>query len=786
MKLQHLYLIFGLTLMCACADETVTGTDNIQPDDSQIIHVGGVATDGLTVSAAQTRAVGDTIRAEEVKWLKGALLAGLDITYSNMTANGTHNLENEKVAILKWTGEKNPDSGRGIYTFNYKGITPEETAIWYGNGLHYFEGQYVPTEIRNGNGHTMTITNLNTDQHDDADYDYSGTTPTGTIGNYSLLSHYIGMPPSWSIPATVDQVLLPFKHRLSRVIAYVLIDPKLGATLNGYNYKKGEGDDPDTKDDPSTTAMRFNNVKVLKEVIEAGASDASHTASLTPGWTEGRKVIPHFLDEYTSSLDVDGKPVATDTDASGAFIVYTRNRDDKKFHPGEKDWKEIHEKYLADGEASGYTQQKYYHVPIYDIIVRPTYTANDSVMYDEAGYYNADKTINTVNVKKLCDEKNSIDFELTLSTGLSYEKHFEFDLNANWQTIVYLTVDCEGVDYDASESQAWVQKSKTDGYYGVNNDLGHNMSIVGSSWQRAFRNSTYNPGVTDGNDYGAIEDGKYVGQYVDNATWIAAFAQAYEGGEHHGDYFILDNDITIDSSDLPADFVFTGHLDARCHTITLTGGGSIITDAEAYDEYVTATNIAGLYVPDGTSSYVPYTIPTLYKRTAVNYSESELTEINGETYVTSTLGKDENNQYIVNETSIKATTETFKEWKYEVSQPTTLEELKTGEYYTDTEGTKYTCPANLYNKIHHDAVTHASGALFKGLNAEYDAAVGTANIHKENGKEVPVKGYRAEILNTTLLGGKFFPEGATVTGYIYNCFEGTTPISNIVPIPEYK
>ena len=91
-------------------------------------------------------------RAETVEWLQGALTNGIDITYSNMTeskdANGkvkeVRDKANERVAILTWTGSSEGD--RGVYTFKYKGTNDD--AKWNANGLHYFEGQYVPAEIR--------------------------------------------------------------------------------------------------------------------------------------------------------------------------------------------------------------------------------------------------------------------------------------------------------------------------------------------------------------------------------------------------------------------------------------------------------------------------------------------------------------------------------------------------------------------------------------------------------------------------------------------------------------
>ena len=46
---------------------------------------------------------------------------------------------------------------------------------------------------------------------------------------------------------------------------------------------------------------------------------------------------------------------------------------------------------------------------------------------------------------------------------------------------------------------------------------------------------------------------------------------AKAGGKYDGRYFILHSDIEIDVNLFPDNFVFTGHLDALDHTITLTG-----------------------------------------------------------------------------------------------------------------------------------------------------------------------------------------------------------------------
>ena len=113
----------------------------------------------------------------------------------------------------------------------------------------------------------------------------------------------------------------------------------------------------------------------------------------------------------------------------------------------------------------------------------------------------------------------------------------------------------------------------------MDNENGNTLSKAGSSWQRAYRTTTISEtagttsGVTDGDFYN--NNTESVGQYLGNADkWIKLLLQACEGGEHHGDYFILDQNININAQDIPANFVFTGHLDAQDHTITLTGTGA--------------------------------------------------------------------------------------------------------------------------------------------------------------------------------------------------------------------
>ena len=94
-------------------------------------------------------------------------------------------------------------------------------------------------------------------------------------------------------------------------------------------------------------------------------------------------------------------------------------------------------------------------------------------------------------------------------------------------------------------------------------------------------------------------------------------------------------------------------------------------------------------------------------------------------------------------------------------------------------------------------------ALFAGLNGVYSTAqeetpgykgAYEANVHKEGAYWIPYKdgatntGWRAEVLNLTVVGAKLFSDGAVITGNVENCKEnGTTPVRNHRPaLPVYK
>ena len=463
-----IYLALALLLPLSCRQADVPAS---LPEDV-------ICVEGITKADA----------AEDIPWLEAALKEGLDITYGlNRDRENT-----ERVSVLKLQNDN-------TYTFLYKDKgTP---AVWMGNGAHFFEGEYIPQELTSG-------AELTLDQRD-----------------YTALSHYLSLPPNFTLNATVGRITLPLRHRLARVLAYILIDPSLGSdvTIEGYTYP----------DDPETSKIRFCNVSVLRGV-ENG----------TPRWTKARKVIPHYVGE----AEVDPAALAEFNDG----IVYGK-------------------------------------VPVYDLVVQPTYSEAKNVMYDE------DFTARTKDAWYAAT--NKIDFEVTLNNGLQYTREFIFDLDANYETIVYLRIGRKSVDYNSSGSELWIETVGHDDYYGTNNPHGNNLSYAGGSWQRAFTNDSFSPGVTDGHSYQQDSEDAY-SQYVDDATWIELFAEAHEGGARHGDYFILAKDLSIPASALPDGFVFTGHLDGLDHTLTITGvedGSYVFAGLDGH--YTTAQETSG--VPDG-------------------------------------------------------------------------------------------------------------------------------------------------------------------------------------------
>ena len=767
--------------------------DNGQPANSNYIEV-GVETSGL-IATSEEEPLSDTRAAaaqdaETVSWLVQPLKQGLDITYGKVGDVST-----EKVAILKLESDgegykKDPDSQLAVDSFNYK--STNEKALWYGNGLHYFRGVHVPMRIRydsdaselendrtDSNYGTITkVTGLTTDQSDDTD--------TGTdndLGNYTLLSHYLGMPANTRISATVERIKLPFRHRLAHVMAYIIIDPSLNTTIKGYK-KDASGNSID-KENPKTSSIKFCNVEVL-----AGVKGEN----LTPQWKQVRKVIPHFWGEEAS------------------LVVYKSGKE--TVYPKSSKYESI----KAAGGA-GYTEETYTNVPIYDLIVRPTYTSTSTVMYDEENY--------DTQLSALAANYNQIDFLISLENGLTYEKSFIFDLDANYETVVYLHITREGVDYNDSGAALWEETKTTDEWYGVDNKNGNTLSQAGSSWQRAYtrrKDSYINDGgdkVTDGGYYdeGTTGEDDATGQYLSEATWIKYFSEAYEGGAHHGDYFNLSLDITIDARSLPDNFVFTGHLDGfgddgkKFYTLTLTNTNTL------WKEYVETTDygLDKLYDTKPAEEYsvvetTPFSLPSpLFTKThheAVYYQASELTVVDGKSYVTSTLTYHEAVAEVTS-SSIEATTDTIKTAAYDTwdEATPTIAQVMTGttQYYTRSgEAESYTYKEYVKPEKLYRIVQRTSGsALFAGLNGNYDTkqekdpsytGPWEANVHKEGTYWLPYKdktsGWRAEVMNLIVKGAKLFTNDAVITGNVDNCkdgADGTDIVPDHIPaLPKYK
>lgn len=820
-------MLSAMALTLSGCSETLP-IDNEQPANSHYIEV-GVETLGL-IATSEVEPLSDTRAAaaqdaETVSWLVQPLKQGLDITYGKVGDEST-----EKVAILKLESDdtedgykKDPDSQLAVYSFNYK--STKEKALWYDNGLHYFRGVHVPMRIRyDSDASELEVTGLTTDQSDD--------TATGTdnqLGNYILLSHYLGMPANTHISATVERIKLPFRHRLAHVMAYIIIDPSLNTTIKGYK-KDASGNSID-KENPKTSSIKFCNVEVL-----AGVKGEN----LTPQWKQVRKVIPHFWGEEAS------------------LVVYKSGKE--TVYPKSSKYESI----KAAGGA-GYTEETYTNVPIYDLIVRPTYTSTSTVMYDEENY--------DTQLSALAANYNQIDFLISLENGLTYEKSFIFDLDANYETVVYLHITREGVDYNDSGAALWEETKTTDDWYGVDNKNGNTLSQAGSSWQRAYtrRKVSYiNDGgdkVTDGGYYdeGTTGEDDATGQYLSEATWIKYFSEAYEGGAHHGDYFNLSIDITIDARSLPDNFVFTGHLDGfgddgkKYYTLTLTNTNT------PWKEYVETTDygLAELYDTKPAKKYsndetTQFSLPSpLYTKThhdKVYYTQEECDEENAQHYIEyvetpaeyytlveeynsakGTKYTEEEFEKLPQEDKIKtpavvkkpgdegyepnysddytpittATIKTDAYDEYNQAHPSIADVMSgTTQYYTRSgeaepySYTEYVKPEKLY-KI----VQRTSGsALFAGLNGTYETnqekglTPWEANVHKEtnNGQTywLPYKdpvtgtGWRAEVMNLTVKGAKLFKEGAVITGNVDNCkdgADGTDKVTDHIPaLPKYK
>lgn len=802
MKKRLLYIFAACSVLTACQElDDIVNSPFVQ--DGELINVGGVTVND-ELAIAVSRASGDVTpvddAAEKQEWLITPLKQGLDITYGSVGNEAT----TERVAILKLldtaTGDLelagpsgnqyavDKDTKWAAYSFKYRSDpNKDEDAWWHGNGAHYFEGQYVPQPLRFGAGTvnaSSTAETVNTTTAPGLHSNQTNKLIGGvTTGNYTLLEQYLGMPAQTRLSATVARIKLPFRHRLCRVLAYVLIDPALGQGVTLEGYKKTQAEKDANEDDPETTELHFSNVDVLAGVEDVVSADGHH--ALTPKWMTARKVVPHFVGERGSK-----DKASKDLDAN--FLVFMDINNETYTFPTDDDWADNKKAYdaaltakagnVADAEkACGIRQINYGKVPVYDIIARPTYKNIDNVMYDEEGVKNADGSVNDTKKREYLAKTNKIDFDITLSNGLQYSKEFTFDLNANVQTVVYLRISPESVDYNSSGSELWVSEKTNDDWYGIDNQNGNSLSKAGSSWQRAYTLGTTVTGdvVTDGGFYNENttgEDGT-ANQYLTDATWKKYFAQAYKGGAHHGDYFILHKDITINASELPADFVFTGHLDAQGHTITFTGGGSDVYEVTTQYSLYPETD---LYEKNG-ASYAKFVLPTLYVSKEVAQAKP-LSRVN-------TIGGGD-------------------DMMEEVENPSLQTIMTDGVTYYTKSGentyTKWVRPSALY--------THRTGAsaLFCGLNGIYTtkqeeaanpysvpANQWEANVHKEKNSKgeywVPYKGthsgWRAEVINTKVKGTMFSTE-AVITGNVQNCYQGSdasTKVENHTPeYPIYK
>ena len=553
MKKRILYMAMMAVAFASCQDNTI---ETEYPHDASLdIKVGSIdcgSADAVVVEnitkSATTRA---SQKAEDVEWLKDPLRNGIDVSYYLRSDEN----KNTSTAVLKLLPETHQVAGDSTkYSFNYKDENGQETqkpAQWKGNAGHVFHGFYIPDDISNGDISNQSESEISNELNAESYYD--------------KLWRYLSMPPNHEIMATVGYVRLPFRHRLSRVLAYVLIDPDLKTSI---------------KDN----IISFENVKVLEKV-----------EGTTPEWTTARKVVPHSMG---TSGSVNKKLEQTDEN----FLVFRNTTSNTFVYPTDDAWANVKAAYDNNKENSGYEEINYGKVPCFDIIVRPTYTSSALVMYDE-------DMSNGMNAAKYADETNSIDFVVDLVNGLSYNKTFKFDLDANYQTAVFLRISREKVDYQTMGSELWQQYEATDGYYGVDNDLNHRLSLAGGSWQRAYRNSSFDPEITDGDFYKE--------QYVDGTKWIRMFKNAVMptdtikanilSDNHWGDYFVLDNDITINTSDLSSDFIFTGHLDGRGHTIELTGERGYLFDGlnGTYDVQPGQANCHLEKDLDGNSATIP-------------------------------------------------------------------------------------------------------------------------------------------------------------------------------------
>ena len=728
---QHRLMGWGCALLLTACSEALP--PEIDPGEAQLgqaIQVGGVVMPGLSVQV-ETKAQTET-PAEEVSWLKIPLSAGLDVFYGLRETFPT----TKKNAKLKWV-ESEGTGGTGEYTFHYAGTT--DAAQWQGNGSHLFRGVYVPSAVRATGNTPPTERPWVKDQSPEA------TTENPATTNYDHLNHYLAMRANLQIAATLGRIQLPYHHRLARVLTVVLIDPELSleegkrVTLRGYN--------AGGKDNPQSTWIRMDRVDVLDYVSSSPAARAEGAVTMWyPRWTTARNVTPHFFGEV-GSLDKDFKEQYTD------LLVFRDTKTDNLYFPTTDGWNAMRNTYNASyikykdqypdqakleaqiKKETGLTCINYGKAPCYDLILRPTYTSEAMVMYDEAENIDLGTTR-----KELAALTNGITYVVELSNGLRYSERIEIDLDAGYQTVVYLRIDRDQVDFNQTVAEEWRMVTEADGYYGVNNQHGDRLSIAGGSWQRAYRVGNLDVPITDGSEYNENgnpdhyqkpEGEQRDGQYLSEVSWKEAFFAATEGGKHHGDYFVLTQDITIDVSAIPENFVFTGHLDGRGHTITLTG-------TRPSDSGTTGGTTGGGTEEGGTTPGEGGSSGETGGASAGTGTEGAGTEGSGTTGGSESSGS-----------TGSGSTGTGSEGSTGSGSTGGSEEGGTTPSTPTPEPVRY---------------------LFDGLNGTYDAPKGTANVHEENGKLVPLKGYRAELMNVTIIGGHLFnPAATTTTGYVVGC-----------------
>ena len=773
---QHRLMGWGCALLLtACSEALPPEIDPGEAQPGQAIQVGGVVMPGLSVQV-ETKAQTET-PAEQVPWLKKPLADGLDVFYG-LREKFHDNTENAK---LRWK-ESEGTGGTGEYTFCYAGTT--DPAQWRGNGSHLFRGVYVPPAFR---------TTGETEHPWVKDQSPEAAEGSTEKTNYDHLNHYLAMRANLQIAATLGRIQLPYHHRLARVLTVVLIDPELSieegqrVTLRGYN--------AGGKDNPQSTWIRMDRVDVLDYVSSSPAARAEGAVTMWyPHWTTDRNLTPNFFGEV-GSLDKDFNELYKD------LLVFRDAKTDDLYFPTTDGWhammttyKACYDKYKdtypvqAELEAiikkeTGLTCINYKQAPCYDLILRPTYTSEAMVMYDEAENIDQGTTR-----KELAAKKNGITYVVELSNDLRYSERIEIDLDAGYQTVVYLRIDREQVDFNQTVAEEWRMVTKADGYYGVNNQHGDRLSIAGGSWQRAYRMDKLDVPITDGSQYNENNVPDHYqkpgethrdGQYLSEDSWKTAFFEATADNKHHGDYFVLTQDITIDVSKIPANFVFTGHLDGRGHTITLTGtrpsdsgttggttGGGTEEGGTTPGEGGSSSEAGGASSETGGSSAGTGSTggATLGEGNALSETGGASSETGGSSAGTGSEGSTEGSGTTGGSESSGSTGGG--------STGAGSESGSTGSGSTGgSEGSGSTGGSEAGGTTPGTPTPEPVRYLFDGLNGTYEAEAGTANVHKENnGTLVPLKGYRAELMNVTIKGGHLFsPAATTTTGYVVGC-----------------